>query len=103
MVILEHDVLAQGPWTAEIAQSGAVIKLYKSAPVKTNVVTGQWSKGSQAYYLTPSSALQLIDHARCHGAEALDKHLGDRVVLWRFWSEDLFTLNPQRGTSTTSR
>lgn len=102
MVILEHDVLAQAAWDPEIAQSGAVIKLYKSAAVKTNVLTGQWSKGSQAYYLTPQRALQLIDHARCHGAEALDKHLGDRVVEWRFWREDLFTLNPQRGTSTTS-
>jgi hypothetical protein len=101
IIVLEHDVIAQSGWDPEIADRRELIKLYRSAPVKTNTITGQWSLGAHAYYLTPSNAQLLITHSRCHGAQALDKHLGDRVVDWQFWHRDLFLLDPHRGASTT--
>ena len=102
MIILEHDVVIQDRWDPTIESESDLIKLYKTARCKTNTITGQWSIGAHAYYLTPENAQRLITHARHHGAQALDKHLGDLVVPWRFWSDDLVLLNPRRGASTTS-
>ena len=103
MVIMEHDALVQSPWPSDLDIESQVVKLYRTAPCKHNTVTGIWSKGSHAYSVTPSQATRLIQHARTHGAQALDKHLGDLVVPWRFLGWDLVILNPQRGPSSTTR
>ena len=102
IIVLEHDVLVQAPWDSAVEGETQLVKLYKTAKIKTNTLTGQWSAGAHAYYLTPENAEKLITHARHMGAQALDKHLGDLVVDWRFWHEDLVLLNPRRGASTTS-
>jgi len=101
-VILEDDAIVTGPCPdlAQIEQH--VIKLYTSAECKKHPVYGVWSKGAHAYALTPDHAEQLIAHAKQHGAQAVDKHLGTQVVPWRFYQQDLVTLNPARGPSTTS-
>jgi hypothetical protein len=103
LVIIEHDGVIQQGWPGTLDIEAAVVKLYSSAPCKTNDITGSWSLGSHAYTLTPAQARSLINHAREHGAQALDKHLGDRVINWRFLGWDLVKLNPRRGASTTSR
>ena len=102
LVILEHDALVTAAWSY-LDFSHALVKLYAPTGCKTNDITGMWSRGSHAYTITPQQASLLIDHAQQHGAQALDKHLGDRVVPWRFLEWDLVRLNPRRERSTTSR
>lgn len=102
IVIMEHDAVVQAPWPADIDITTRLVKLYTTAECKTNPAFGRWSKGAHAYALTPTQAAQLIAHARTHGAQAVDKHLGDQVLAWRFYSQDLVTLNPKRGPSSTS-
>lgn len=101
MVILECDALVTGP-CPDIDCSAGLIKLYKNAVCKTHPVFGRWSKGSHGYVISPDQASSLVSFSRESGAEALDKHLGDKVVPWRFYEHDLVVLNPRRGKSTTS-
>ena len=106
MIILEDDVIAASPWDSDIAASQSLVKLYANingaGATKTNSVTGQWSQGSLAYWLTAAHADQLICHAQQHGAQALDKHLGSAVLAWQHWPRPLFVMNPHTGPSTTS-
>jgi len=102
LIVLEHDVLVKDPWDPTILEEDPLVKLYATAKTKVNAITGTWSIGAHAYLLTPKNADRLITHARRYGAQALDKHLGDQVVPWRFWHRDLVVLNPRRGASTTS-
>lgn len=103
VIVLEHDALVMAPWPNDIDLDPQVIKLYTTAECKVNPAYGLWSKGSHAYTLTPQQAQQLIDHARKTSAQAVDKHLGDAVVSWRFYHQDLVVLHPGRGRSSTSR
>ena len=80
----------------------AVIKLFTKAECKVNPAFGRWSKGAHAYTVTPTQAHQLITDAQARGAQAVDKHLGDLVLPWRFYHQDLVVLNPRRGPSSTS-
>ena len=102
IVIMEHDAIVNGPWPDSLDIEPALVKLYVSAECKVNPVYGRWSKGAHAYTLTPKQALTLIEHARQHGAQAVDKHLGDLVLPWVFLDQNLVTLNPGRGPSSTS-
>lgn len=102
LVILEHDAVVTATWP-NLDFSQSLVKLYGPTGCKTNDITGTWSRGSHAYTITPQQASLLIDHAQQHGAQALDKHLGDRVIPWRFLGWDLVRLNSRRGRSTTSR
>jgi hypothetical protein len=102
IIVLEHDVVVTGSWDPLLNSETDLIKLYTACKTKVNTVTGRWSMGAHAYLLTPANADRLIEHARLHGAQALDKHLGDLVVPWRFLDRDLVRLNPRRGSSTTS-
>ncbi len=102
IVIMEHDAVVNGPWPENLDIDTKLVKLYISAESKVNPAYGRWSKGAHAYTLTPYQARTLIDHARQHGAQAVDKHLGDLVLPWTFLDQDLVTLNPQRGPSSTS-
>jgi len=102
IIILEHDAVVVAPWPADIDIDTQLVKLYRSAECKINPAFGTWSKGAHAYSVTPGQAQTLIAHARQHGAQAVDKHLGNRVLPWTFYSADLVTLNPGRGPSSTS-
>lgn len=102
MVIMEHDAVVTAPWPMDLDIEPTLIKLYTTAECKINPAFGRWSKGSYAYALAPAQAQRLIDHARTNGAQAVDKHLGEQVLPWKFYSTDLVVLNPQRGKSTTS-
>jgi GR25 family glycosyltransferase involved in LPS biosynthesis len=102
IVIMEHDAVVNDIWPDDLDISNGVVKLFNTAECKVNPAFGRWSKGAHAYTLTPNQAQRLIDHARQHGAQAVDKHLGDLVVPWFFYSRDLVTLNPRRGPSSTS-
>ena len=102
MVILEHDALVTAPWPEDLDIDTQLIKLYNSAECKINPRFGLWSKGSHAYTLTPQQAQTLITDAREKQAQSVDKHLGDRVLPWTFYRQDLVVLNPGRGRSTTS-
>ena len=101
IIVLEHDVLVTD-CCPSMSDPDTLVKLYTTAPVKTHPIYGSWSKGSHAYILTPKCADQLITFARIHGAQALDKHLGDKVLPWRFYHKDLVLLNPARSRSSTS-
>lgn len=101
-VILEHDAVVSAPWPQDLDFQTQLIKLYSKAECKLHPLYGQWSKGSHAYCLTPQQAGQLVDFARQHGAQAVDKHLGSNVLPWSFYSQDLVTLHPRRGASSTS-
>lgn len=102
MVILEHDAVVTAPWPTDLDIDPTLIKLYTTAECKVNPAFGLWSKGAHAYTLTPTQAQCLITHARANSAQAVDKHLGEKVLHWRFHSTDLVVLNPRRGKSTTS-
>jgi hypothetical protein len=101
-IVLEHDTQVTEPWPSNIDIETQLIKLYKTAECKINPAFGLWSKGSHAYTVTPAQARRIIDHAQIGGAQAVDKHLGDQVLPWTFFSRDLVILNPGRGRSTTS-
>ena len=103
IIILEHDAIVMAPWPIDIDIQTQLVKLYTTAECKVNPAFGRWSKGAHAYSLTPKQAQQLIDYARINGAQAADKHLGDLVLPWTFYSKDLVVLNPQRGPSSTSK
>lgn len=102
MVIMEHDAVVTAPWPTDLNIDTQLIKLYNSAECKINPRFGLWSKGSHAYTLTPSQATILIEDARRGQAQSVDKHLGDRVLPWTFYKDNLVILNPRRGRSTTS-
>ncbi len=101
MIVLEHDVIVTDR-CPDIVMPDTLVKLYTHAPVKSHPVYGTWSKGSHAYTLSPKCANDLIVFARENGAQALDKHLGDKVLSWQFYHKDLVMLNPGRARSTTS-
>jgi hypothetical protein len=102
IVVLEHDAIVISPWPADIDIDTQLVKLYSTAECKVNPAFGLWSKGAYAYSLTPSQAQALIVHAQKHGAQAVDKHLGNQVLPWTFYHSDLVVLNPKRGPSSTS-
>jgi GR25 family glycosyltransferase involved in LPS biosynthesis len=102
IVVMEHDAVVNGSWPESLNIDGQLIKLYRSAECKVNPAYGRWSKGDHAYTVTPTQAQRLIDYARDNGAQAVDKHLGDLVLPWTFLNQDLVTLNPNRGPSSTS-
>jgi GR25 family glycosyltransferase involved in LPS biosynthesis len=101
-VILEHDALVTAPWPEDLNIDKQLVKLFTTAECKTNPAFGLWSKGAHAYSLTPAQAQTLITHAQTHGAQAVDKHLGDLVLPWTFYHRDLVVLHPARGSSSTS-
>lgn len=101
MIILEHDAIALRSWNLDFSQRSGVIKLF-TAGTKTNSITGEWSKGAWAYWICPSAADRLIEHAQAHGAQALDKHLGSAVVDIHYLDPPLFKHDDQRDPSTTS-
>jgi GR25 family glycosyltransferase involved in LPS biosynthesis len=102
IVIMEHDAVVNGSWPENLDINTRLVKLYINAECKVNPAYGRWSKGAHAYTLTPAQASTLIEHARQNGAQAVDKHLGDLVLPWTFLDQNLVTLNPQRGPSSTS-
>ena len=102
LVILEHDAVVQAAWPQDLDIESRLVKLYRNAECKTKPQFGRSSKGSHAYTITPAQAAQLIAFARATPAQAPDKHLGDGVVPWTFYNQDLVTLNPRRGPSITS-
>jgi GR25 family glycosyltransferase involved in LPS biosynthesis len=102
IVIMEHDAVANAEWPEDLDINNRLIKLYSTAECKVNPAYGLWSKGAHAYVLTPTHARILIDYARVNGAQAVDKHLGDLVLPWTFLNQELVTLNPNRGPSSTS-
>jgi len=83
IIVLEHDVDILGGWQAQPVEQG-VIKLHDRTKHKQNTITGEWSTGAYAYVITPRWARTLIEHAQEHGAQALDKHIGDRAVPWQY-------------------
>jgi GR25 family glycosyltransferase involved in LPS biosynthesis len=102
IVVMEHDAVVNGPWPEELNIDDRLVKLFSSAECKVNTAFGRWSKGAHAYALTPKQASTLIQYAKINGAQAVDKHLGDLVLPWTFLNNDLITLNPKRGPSSTS-
>jgi hypothetical protein len=102
IVVMEHDAVVNGPWPEDLDIDKQLVKLYSGAECKINPAFGLWSKGAHAYTVTPAQANRLIQHARDNGAQAVDKHLGDLVLPWTFLNQDLITLNPNRGPSSTS-
>lgn len=101
LIILEHDAVIQGPWPRDLDIETCIVKLYRSAPCKEKVGLGIWSKGTHAYTITPHQANKLIDRARDWGASPVDKHIISGSIPWRFHGQDLVTLNPSRGPSST--
>jgi len=102
IVVMEHDAVINGPWPESLDIDNQLVKLYSNAECKVNPAFGRWSKGAHAYTVTPTQAQRLINYARDNGAQAVDKHLGDLVLPWTFLNQDLVTLNPKRGPSSTS-
>jgi hypothetical protein len=102
IVIFEHDALVTAPWPENLDIETQLVKLYTTAECKINPAFGLWSKGAHAYTVTPAQANILITDAQQRGAQAVDKHLGNKVLPWTFYKQDLVVLNPARGRSTTS-
>lgn len=102
IIVMEHDAVVTGTWPENLDIDSRLVKLYSNAECKVNPTYGRWSKGAHAYTVTPTQAHRLIEHAQDAGAQAVDKHLGESVLLWKFLNYDLVTLNPRRGPSSTS-
>jgi hypothetical protein len=102
IIVMEHDAVINDMWPEDLDIETCLVKLYRTAECKINPAYGLWSKGAHAYALTPKQAQILIDYARVNGAQAVDKHLGELALHWTFCSQDLVTLNPGRGPSSTS-
>ena len=103
VVVLEHDAAIRGPWPEDLDIEHCVWKLHRpdGRGDRVNDYTGLWSCGAWAYTLTDKFAGQLVDFSRSVGAQAVDKQLGDRVVPWNYWRENLVVHSP-RANSTTS-
>jgi hypothetical protein len=102
IVVLEHDALCQAPFPLDLNLEHCVWKLYTATSTKNNDITGQWSRGSWAYTLTPTQALDLIVFSQQYGAQSLDKQIGSRVLNWQHLDSDLFVHNPRPRFSTTT-
>jgi hypothetical protein len=104
LVILEHDAAISAPWPDSLDLEHCVWKLHRpdGRGARLNEITGAWSCGAWAYTLTPKWAQQLIDFSRSHGAQAVDKQLGQQVVPWQYWHTDLCPHQPKLRSSTTS-
>ena len=104
IVIMEHDAYITGPWPRDIDLEAAVWKLHRpdGRGERVNTITGAWSCGAWAYTMTPRWARQLMEFSRTHGAQAVDKQLGQAVVPWQYWRENLVPHRPTVRSSTTS-
>jgi GR25 family glycosyltransferase involved in LPS biosynthesis len=104
IVVLEHDAHVNDAWPENIDLEACVWKLYRpdGRGERINTITGEWSRGSWAYAITPKYAQQIIDFSRTHGAQALDKQLGRLAIPWQYWPTDLVTHSPAVCVSTTS-
>lgn len=101
MIVLEHDALAQRPWS-DLDLDQCLWKLWKFTPLKHKPTVGSWNRGAWAYTLTPSQANQLISFTEQQGALALDKQIGTNAVDWQHSPVDVFLHNPERRISTTN-
>ena len=102
IVVLEHDAVCQAPFPLDLDLERCVWKLYPASTTRINDITGEWSRGSWAYTLTPKQARDLTVFSQQQGAQAPDKQIGSRVLRWQHLDRDLFTHNPIPRISTTS-
>jgi hypothetical protein len=104
IVILEHDAYITAPWPLSIDLEACVWKLHldDGRGLRVNTITGEWTCGAYAYTVSPQFAQNLITFSRLHGAQAVDKQLGRRVVPWQYWRENLAPHRPRTRVSTTS-
>jgi hypothetical protein len=87
IVILEHDAIITAPWP-EINLNNALIKLHhRFKTMRWDDDSGEWSKSSHAYCLSPIHAQRLMDFSRNVGAFALDAMLGTKVVPLSFLNQ----------------
>ena len=101
IVVLEHDALAQAEFPCDLDLEVGVWKLWSSHSIRHNSISGNWSRGSWAYTLTPRQAKALIEFSRGAGVQALDKQLGTTAVPWQALEWDLFQHNPRSRWSST--
>jgi GR25 family glycosyltransferase involved in LPS biosynthesis len=86
IIILEHDIKIHSEWRDINLYYVEVLKLYprESARHLTDTVSGKWSIGAHAYYITPIAAKKIINFVKNNGAFAVDILLGDKVVDVRY-------------------
>jgi hypothetical protein len=104
IVILEHDAYITAAWPQDLDLDQCVWKLHldDGRGLRENTLTGEWSCGAYSYTITPRHARAVMEFSRLHGAQAVDKQLGRRVVPWQYWREDLAPHKPKSSSSTTS-
>jgi hypothetical protein len=104
IVVLEHDACIMQPWDTQLDLDTGLWKLHRpdGRGDRVNEITGLWSCGAWAYTLTPFQARCLIDFSQQHGAQAVDKQIGDRAVAWRYTDQDMVLHRPGVRISTTS-
>ena len=100
IIILEHDAMVQDKFPKNIDFDSAITKLYKVTSTKYKPNFGNWSRGAYAYSLTPIQASALIDYAQTHPVQAVDKHIADEIVPWKFYDRDI-VVHMRHGPSTT--
>ena len=99
-VIMESDAVINGPMPSFNLNS--LIKLHTDRGTNWSDVSGNWSKGSHAYVLSPSHAEQLIDNCKKITLKPVDVILGDKLINWRHFEYDLVS-QVKLGKSTTSK
>lgn len=98
--IFEHDIIFQKNIPEEIVFD-EVLRLDRLQSGK-NHGTGNWWKGSHAYFVSPKGAKKLIDWSKKHGAFPSDVMLGTDIVNIEFDQNNLISLDEtSRLVSTT--
>ena len=98
IVILESDAIINGP-LPDFDPALGILKLHQDRGTKTGT-SGTWSKGAHAYMLAPEHAQALLNIKE---VRPVDKAIGTNFVAWQHSDQNIVTLNPLRGPSTTAR
>ena len=100
IIILESDAIIQAP-VPEFDPAQGILKLHQDRGTKVGA-SGTWSKGAHGYIIAPEHADQIITAIKQTQVRPADKAIGSNFVKWRHSDQDIVTLNPRRGPSTTS-
>lgn len=81
IIILEHDAKIRSKWDNNFnIDDIEILKLYHEQTKEYDTVSGHWTIGAHAYYITPKGANKLIKFVKENNAFAADVVMGDKVV-----------------------
>jgi GR25 family glycosyltransferase involved in LPS biosynthesis len=101
IIILEHDAVIINPYP-DINTDKDLVKLYRSVrSINNDQFTGNWSVGSQGYYITPLGADKLITWSKENFGYHLDVMIGTNILNYDYLDYDLISLNKNNKSTIT--